>query len=113
MQFAYVIAVLKHISPMYMASQFGSSEELTEKADPATNSKTKKVRIIIRNYNSMGNILKCDCIIEKTVSNKRSELNLILEQFNIQIDNPCNILMQDKAREFLANSSSNSKYQVR
>lgn len=48
----------------------------------------------------------------KLVSNKKSELNLILEQFNIQIDNPCNILMQDKSREFLANSKPKAKYQV-
>jgi len=47
----------------------------------------------------------------KLVSNKKSELNLILEQFNIQIDNPCNILMQDKSREFLANSKPKVKYQ--
>eukprot|EP01130_Rhizamoeba_saxonica_P012965 TRINITY_DN5509_c0_g1_i1.p1 TRINITY_DN5509_c0_g1~~TRINITY_DN5509_c0_g1_i1.p1 ORF type:complete len:987 (-),score=257.76 TRINITY_DN5509_c0_g1_i1:45-3005(-) len=46
----------------------------------------------------------------RTVSKKRNDLNLILEQFNTQISNPCSILMQDTARQFLATSKAKDKY---
>lgn len=35
---------------------------------------------------------------------------MILDQFNIQISNPCSILMQDTARQFLTTSSHKDKY---
>lgn len=46
----------------------------------------------------------------KVVSTKRSELDAICLQFNIQVDNPMNVLTQDTAQKFLANSSDEDKY---
>lgn len=49
---------------------------------------------------------------KKTVANTFSELSLILEQFNIQINNPCAILMQDTSRQFLTKSNPKDMYKV-
>ncbi|KAF2073495.1 hypothetical protein CYY_005204 [Polysphondylium violaceum] len=49
---------------------------------------------------------------EKTISDKFNELSLILEQFNIQIDNPIAILMQDTSRQFLNTSTPSDKYKL-
>jgi len=46
----------------------------------------------------------------RLVSNKRDELLNILDQFNIQIDNPVSILTQDTARSFLNTSDKKDKY---
>ncbi|CAB4033131.1 structural maintenance of chromosomes 6-like, partial [Paramuricea clavata] len=45
-----------------------------------------------------------------TVSTKKAELNHILDQFNIQIDNPVSILNQDTSRNFLYASDPGKKY---
>eukprot|EP01103_Thecamoeba_quadrilineata_P019374 TRINITY_DN7816_c0_g1_i1.p1 TRINITY_DN7816_c0_g1~~TRINITY_DN7816_c0_g1_i1.p1 ORF type:complete len:1068 (+),score=278.16 TRINITY_DN7816_c0_g1_i1:24-3206(+) len=52
-----------------------------------------------------------DATGRRTISTKKSELVVILEQFNIQINNPCVILMQDTSREFLNSSKATDKYQ--
>ena len=44
------------------------------------------------------------------VSTKKAELNHILDQFNIQIDNPVSILNQDTSRNFLQASDPGKKY---
>ena len=46
----------------------------------------------------------------KPISTKRSELDAICVQFNIQVDNPMNVLTQDTAQKFLSNSSEEDKY---
>lgn len=46
----------------------------------------------------------------KTISDKRKELDRILEAYRIQIDNPFAILTQDTARTFLTASSEKAKY---
>lgn len=43
-------------------------------------------------------------------SNKRGELDPILDHCNLQMDNPLNVLTQDAAREFLHKSSPADKY---
>lgn len=48
----------------------------------------------------------------KVVSTKREELNHILDQFNIQVDNPVAILNQDTSRCFLHSKSATDKYKV-
>lgn len=47
---------------------------------------------------------------DKVISTKRDELVTILEQFNIQINNPVSILTQDTARSFLNTSDPKDKY---
>jgi chromosome segregation ATPase len=47
----------------------------------------------------------------KTVSTTYKELKQMLDQFNMQIDNPTTVMTQDVSREFLANSSASKKYQ--
>jgi len=51
-----------------------------------------------------------DHTAKKAISKTHNEISMILEQFNIQIDNPCAILMQDTSRQFLNSSSPKNKY---
>ncbi|KAN0038923.1 hypothetical protein ACTA71_001115 [Dictyostelium dimigraforme] len=46
----------------------------------------------------------------RTVSDKFNDVSLILEQFNIQIDNPMSILTQDTSRQFLNSAGPQDKY---
>ncbi|KAM9995704.1 hypothetical protein ACTFIY_001895 [Dictyostelium cf. discoideum] len=46
----------------------------------------------------------------KTVSDKFNDVSLILEQFNVQIDNPMSILTQDTSRQFLNSAGPQDKY---
>lgn len=48
----------------------------------------------------------------KVVSTKKSELDNIVEQFNIQIDNPVCFLNQETSKHFLASSSKTDKYKL-
>jgi len=47
----------------------------------------------------------------KTISKSGKDLQIILEAFNIQIDNPTTCMTQDISREFLAGSSETKKYE--
>jgi chromosome segregation ATPase len=47
-----------------------------------------------------------------TVSTSSKDLRQMLDQFDIQVDNPCNVLYQDTARQFLRNSKPEVKYQL-
>jgi len=42
----------------------------------------------------------------------RQELQLILNQFNIHIDNPCTVMTQDISRKFLGSTNAKDKYNV-
>ncbi|OKL63400.1 hypothetical protein UA08_02093 [Talaromyces atroroseus] len=46
----------------------------------------------------------------KIVSTKKVDLDAITDFFNLQIDNPMNVLSQDMARQFLSSSSPAEKY---
>ncbi len=46
----------------------------------------------------------------KEVSSRRRDLTALLDHFNIQVDNPCAVLMQDTSRQFLTDSSPRDKY---
>ncbi|KAF2459353.1 DNA repair protein [Lineolata rhizophorae] len=46
----------------------------------------------------------------KIVSNKKQELDDILDHFVLQLENPMNVLTQDMARQFLHSSSAAEKY---
>lgn len=46
----------------------------------------------------------------KTIATTRREVLMVMEQFNIQIENPCVILMQDTSRAFLNASKPAEKY---
>lgn len=47
-----------------------------------------------------------------TATQVREELNRILQFYNIQIDNPCSIMHQDTAREFIGTSTPQKKYDL-
>ncbi|KAI9138967.1 P-loop containing nucleoside triphosphate hydrolase protein, partial [Paraphysoderma sedebokerense] len=47
-----------------------------------------------------------------TVTNRREELDNILDHMNIQIDNPMSVLTQDQARMFLNSSTPEDKYKA-
>lgn len=46
----------------------------------------------------------------RIVSTRKGELDAITDHFNLQIDNPMNVLSQDMARQFLSTSSPAEKY---
>lgn len=46
----------------------------------------------------------------EVISKKRSDIQTILDQFNIQIDNPCSIMTQDVSRRFLGSTNLKDKY---
>jgi structural maintenance of chromosomes protein 6 len=46
----------------------------------------------------------------KIVSDKKSEVDQIVEYYCLQVDNPLNILSQDNARQFLNQASAKQKY---
>eukprot|EP01080_Neovahlkampfia_damariscottae_P007884 gene7884-12353_t len=46
----------------------------------------------------------------KVQEKTRQELQLILNQFNIHIDNPCTIMTQDVSRKFLGSTNGKDKY---
>ena len=46
----------------------------------------------------------------RQVSTKRSDLEAITDHFNLQIDNPLNVLSQDSARSFIGDSNPTAKY---
>ena len=46
----------------------------------------------------------------KIVSQKKSELEDIVDAFALQVDNPMNVLTQDMARQFLNDSNPKEKY---
>lgn len=46
----------------------------------------------------------------KKVSDKKKDLQSIMEQFNIQVDNPCTVLMQDTSKMFLNSNKPERKY---
>jgi chromosome segregation ATPase len=48
----------------------------------------------------------------KNQSSLREELDAILEQFNLQVENPCNVLMQDASKMFLAGNKPEKKYEL-
>lgn len=48
----------------------------------------------------------------KKQSSSRAELESMMEQLNIQVDNPCNILMQDASKLFLASNKPEKKYEL-
>jgi len=54
------------------------------------------------------------CVFQtgRVISQKREDLNYILDQFNIQVDNPVAILNQDTSRSFLNSKSPHDKYRV-
>ncbi|XP_072418093.1 structural maintenance of chromosomes protein 6-like isoform X1 [Chiloscyllium punctatum] len=47
---------------------------------------------------------------EHVISRKKEELNMILEQFNIQVDNPVSILNQEMSKLLLKSKSGTEKY---
>lgn len=46
----------------------------------------------------------------KIITTKKKDLDEITESFGLQLDNPINVLTQDRAREFLSNSTPAEKY---
>jgi hypothetical protein len=51
-------------------------------------------------------------IVGKVISTKKDDLSRILDQFNIQVDNPVAVLNQDTSRNFLNSKSPQDKYKV-
>ncbi|KAF2144764.1 uncharacterized protein K452DRAFT_222905 [Aplosporella prunicola CBS 121167] len=47
---------------------------------------------------------------EKVISTKKADLEDIIDAFQLQIDNPMNVLSQDMARQFLNHSTAADKY---
>lgn len=48
----------------------------------------------------------------RKISDKRSDLDPILDHFDLQVDNPLNVLSQDNARQFIGTSKASDKYKM-
>lgn len=46
----------------------------------------------------------------KKVTQKRDELHLLVEHFNVDVENPCVVMTQDKSREFLHSGNDKEKF---
>ena len=46
----------------------------------------------------------------RTISTKKGDVDDIIEYFNLQVDNPMNVLTQDAAKSFIQNSTPSTKY---
>ncbi|KAK9706559.1 hypothetical protein RND81_07G134900 [Saponaria officinalis] len=46
----------------------------------------------------------------KRISNKKEEIRELVDHFNIDVDNPCVIMTQDKSREFLHSGNAKDKF---
>ncbi|KAH7138112.1 dna repair protein-like protein rad18 [Dendryphion nanum] len=66
--------------------------------------------IVERHFTKTSSGFKLKDINGKIVSNKKQELEDILDAFALQIDNPMNVLTQDMARQFLNDSNPKDKY---
>ncbi|EMS60344.1 hypothetical protein TRIUR3_28851 [Triticum urartu] len=56
------------------------------------------------------NLLKPSCTKGRKVANRKDDLNEIIEHFNIDVENPCVIMSQDKSREFLHSGNDKDKF---
>jgi chromosome segregation ATPase len=67
--------------------------------------------IVERHFNRSGTSgFKLKDVNNRLVTNKKAELEDILDAFSMQIDNPMNVLTQDMARQFLNHSTPKDKY---
>lgn len=67
--------------------------------------------IVERNFSRNGTSgFKLKNADDKVISTKKNDLDDILDFFGFQLDNPINVLTQDMARQFLANSTPADKY---
>jgi chromosome segregation ATPase len=67
--------------------------------------------IVERHFSRSGTSgFKLRNVNNKLVTNKKAELEDILDAFSMQIDNPMNVLTQDMARQFLNHSTPKDKY---
>uniref|UniRef100_A0A453MXC5 Rad50/SbcC-type AAA domain-containing protein n=1 Tax=Aegilops tauschii subsp. strangulata TaxID=200361 RepID=A0A453MXC5_AEGTS len=48
----------------------------------------------------------------RKVAHRKDDLNEIVEHFNIDVENPCVIMSQDKSREFLHSGNDKDKFKV-
>lgn len=67
--------------------------------------------IVERHFNKNGgSSYQIKNVNKKVVSTKKSDLEDIIDAFQLQMDNPMNVLSQDMARQFLNNSTPLDKY---
>lgn len=93
---ATIALQLRNVGPdAYKPEEYGSSITITRRISATGGSSYK--------FLSSGGVV---------ISQKSSEMQGILEQFNIQIKNPCCILMQETSKNFLFSNNSKSKYHV-
>lgn len=67
--------------------------------------------IVERHFSKQGTSgFKLKSASSRVISTKKADLDVIIDFFSLQIDNPMNVLSQDTARQFLSTSSPNEKY---
>lgn len=67
--------------------------------------------VVERNFNKTGSSgFKMKSATGTTITTRKADLDEILDYYGLQLDNPINVLTQDKARSFLADSSETEKY---
>jgi len=91
---AQVIVILNNGTEGYQYERYGNEIKITRKIHKSSSS------------------FEIQGFPKNSASSIKEELNRILSYFNIQIDNPCSIMQQDTAREFVGASSSQRKYEL-
>ncbi|OHS95024.1 RecF/RecN/SMC N terminal domain containing protein [Tritrichomonas foetus] len=91
---ATIIITIKNTPSGYQQEKYGDTIVITRKITRAS------TRFEISNFPRSSATLV------------REELTRILQFFNIQIDNPCSIMHQDIAREFIGTSTPQKKYEL-
>lgn len=91
---ASIIILIRNGEGGYMPEKYGETIQITRK---------------IRRTNTSFEIAGFPKTSAKQI---RQELEKILQYFNIQIDNPCSIMQQERAREFIGTSTPEMKYDL-
>ena len=95
-QASQVSCTLSNLGPEAYQPKLYGSKIIIQRKFTATGASTLRIR------NAEG----------KEVTKKRDDLLAITDHFNIQVDNPINVLTQDMARQFLHNSTPEQKYKL-
>ncbi|XP_063676728.1 structural maintenance of chromosomes protein 6-like isoform X2 [Bolinopsis microptera] len=66
--------------------------------------------LVERKITKQGSKYKLKNFEGKTISTKKNDLTLLLDHYNIQVNNPVSILNQEMSKKFLASTDPGSKY---
>ena len=98
---------------MITAAELQSKESYQKTAPQVIGCWTIKVFCFVCINQNKIKTIKVDPFKDKVVSVKKQEVDNIVEQFNIQVDNPVCFLNQETSKHFLNSSNKSDKYKVK